>query len=370
MGTTKLSVNLDFLRSIAVLLVVGFHLAKFFNWRLDVLRLTDFGLLGVMLFFVHTTLVLMFSLERQSTEKRGSLFLPFMVRRCFRIYPLAMLVVSAVYFLQIPSDLRWGGIDLFHQTSVNFMSNLLLIQNVTGQKSNPGVLWTLPIELQMYIALPALFLFAVRARSIKVVLLLWFAITGAWLAIGSACGILPLKDGGFQSPLELLLKVTRFVPCFLPGVIAYKLWTRHRSWSATRWPVYLLACCAGFVLIPGNDPVEKGWLVCFIIGCGVSYFRDLPQNRLTYVFKHIAQYSYGIYLLHQFAIWVGFVVCSRVPVSVQASVFVITLICLSAGLYYTVEAPLIKLGVRLSEYLTLDSLLSDRETSISESRTF
>ena len=83
---TTSSANLDLLRAFAVLLVVGFHLVKFFNWRVATMRVTDFGLLGVMFFFVHTTLVLMFSLERQSAGAGTSLFLPFMVRRCFRIY--------------------------------------------------------------------------------------------------------------------------------------------------------------------------------------------------------------------------------------------------------------------------------------------
>src|SRR5580700_1204820 len=81
---TTNSRNLDLLRSFAVLLVVGFHLAKFFNWQIETLRVTDFGMLGVMLFFVHTTLVLMFSLERQSAGSSASLFVPFMIRRCFR----------------------------------------------------------------------------------------------------------------------------------------------------------------------------------------------------------------------------------------------------------------------------------------------
>ena len=103
---TANSANLDLLRSFAVTLVVGFHLAKFFNLKFAGLRITDFGLLGVMLFFVHTTLVLMFSLERQSMRPAASLFFPFMVRRCFRIYPLALAVVLCVYLFHIPSDLQ------------------------------------------------------------------------------------------------------------------------------------------------------------------------------------------------------------------------------------------------------------------------
>ena len=53
------SLNLDLLRSVAVLLVVGFHLAKLLNWQPGIVSVRDFGLLGVMLFFVHTTLVLL-----------------------------------------------------------------------------------------------------------------------------------------------------------------------------------------------------------------------------------------------------------------------------------------------------------------------
>jgi peptidoglycan/LPS O-acetylase OafA/YrhL len=112
---TTNSRNLDLLRSFAVLLVVGFHLAKLFNWQPGALRVTDFGLLGVMLFFVHTTLVLMFSLERLHAESGDSLFVPFMIRRCFRIYPLAILVVAFAYLFRIPSDLQFGKFNLLHQ---------------------------------------------------------------------------------------------------------------------------------------------------------------------------------------------------------------------------------------------------------------
>jgi len=133
---TTNSRNLDLLRSFAVLLVVGFHLAKLFDWKLATLRVTDFGLLGVMFFFVHTTLVLLFSLERQSRSSGKSLFLPFMVRRCFRIYPLSMLVVATVFLLRIPSDLQFGKFNLLHQSAGNVIANLLLIQNVALQKAN------------------------------------------------------------------------------------------------------------------------------------------------------------------------------------------------------------------------------------------
>ena len=99
------SFNLDFLRSVAVLLVIGFHLAKLFNWQFGRLRVTDFGLLGVMLFFVHTTVALMFSLERPAREferatvpaLHGSAVLPASIR--WRFWWLPSFTYSE--FLQI-----------------------------------------------------------------------------------------------------------------------------------------------------------------------------------------------------------------------------------------------------------------------------
>ena len=348
---TTNSRNLDLLRSFAVMLVVGFHLAKFFNWRFEKLRVTDFGLLGVMLFFVHTTLVLMFSLERQRAGSDTSLLVPFMIRRCFRIYPLAILVVTFVFVFHIPSDLQFGRFNLLHQSAGNFLANLMLIQNVTRQKANPGILWSLPLELQMYLVLPALFLFATRVKSAWAMIAFWCSAVALWFAAGLSAGLLPLSEGGIRSPMEALLKFTRFAPCFLPGIVAYKLWRQPRFLPAWCWPIFLVLCCAMFMWLSGSEPIETGWFICFTIGLGVCLFREMRENLLTRVTKRIARYSYGIYVLHYFAIWIGFAICRRLNVGLQIAIFAAVLVSLSVLLYHTVEGPLIKAGVKVSEKL-------------------
>lgn len=346
---TTNSGNLDLLRSFAVMLVVGFHLAKFFDWRFEKLRVTDFGLLGVMLFFVHTTLVLMFSLERQSTASSRSLFVPFMIRRCFRIYPLAILLVTFVFLFHIPSDLQFGRFNLLHQSAGNFFANILLVQNVTLQKANPGILWSLPLELQMYLVLPALFLFASRVKSSWGMIAFWWFAVALWFATGFSTGMLPLSEGSIRSPAEALLKLTRFAPCFLPGIVAYKLWRQPRFFPASFWPIFLALCCAAYLRLSGSQPIETGWFLCFTIGLGVCFFREMRENPLTRLTKRIARYSYGIYLLHYLAIWIGFVVCRRLNVGLQIAIFAAVLGALSVLLYHTVEAPLIAAGVKISE---------------------
>src|SRR5271163_66338 len=73
--------NLDLLRAVAVGLVFVFHLALTMGY----VGLGDPALCGVLLFFVHTALVLMMSMERLGLSGR-SLYTTFFVRRIFRIY--------------------------------------------------------------------------------------------------------------------------------------------------------------------------------------------------------------------------------------------------------------------------------------------
>jgi peptidoglycan/LPS O-acetylase OafA/YrhL len=77
----------------------------------------------------------------------------------------------------------------------------------------------------------------------------------------------------------------------------------------------------------------------------------MRSTAITSLTKQIARYSYGIYLLHYFAIWVAFVVFRRLNVAMRAAIFLAVLVSLSVLLYHTVEAPLIGVGVKVSEKL-------------------
>ena len=105
--------NLDILRAIAVLFVLTDHLSNTQQWRLYGIRHEVVGHAGVLLFFVHTSLVLMLSLDREMEGARSSrsrIYLAFLVRRFFRIYPLSVVTVLFVLFQRaLRLDRVWGS---------------------------------------------------------------------------------------------------------------------------------------------------------------------------------------------------------------------------------------------------------------------
>src|SRR5437667_4195908 len=97
----RLSANLDVLRAIAVLLVLAQHLCKrMYVDRIGWIPTSSLGHFGVLLFFVHTSLVLMYSMDR-SGPTGPSLLKNFYIRRIFRIYPLSILTVLVAFLLHL-----------------------------------------------------------------------------------------------------------------------------------------------------------------------------------------------------------------------------------------------------------------------------
>ena len=99
------------------------------------------GRLGVILFFVHTTYVLMMSMQRRGLTG-PTLVKDFYVRRGFRIYPLALAAVATVILFGIPRT-PWSGLHP-ELTPVTVLSNVLLVQDLTGAPALLGPMWNLP----------------------------------------------------------------------------------------------------------------------------------------------------------------------------------------------------------------------------------
>jgi peptidoglycan/LPS O-acetylase OafA/YrhL len=335
MNRLRESPNLDLLRASAVLFVVVFHLLLFFQKTvLGPFNFHSIGHWGVLLFFVHTSLVLMFSLERSGAGKRlNTLFLGFYGRRCFRVFPLSILIVSVVYALHLPvGHLNAGIFIALHLNRFDLLSNLLLIQNLTHSDSIIAPLWSLPFEMQMYLVLPALFLVARRSRSVLPVLGIW----GMSVA---------MVLGSRHIYRYHLADLVVYVPCFVAGIVAYKLAeSRTGNWPFVGYPITIAAITTFF--LRGPSP-ERGWICCLLVGLLLPQFREMPENWLRKCCQHVARYSYGIYLTHFICIWLAFVGLAALPVAVRWAALLATLFAFPVLLYHTIEAPMIRLGNRL-----------------------
>ncbi len=338
MNATRESANLDFLRGMAVLFVLIDHVFVFFGepqaWFFQPRIL---GILGVLLFFVHTCLVLMFSLERQEAKfGRANMFRIFMIRRCFRVYPLSMLIVTLIYVFQIPqADVRTFGFGPMPVDFGGFVSNLLLVQNITDSRNILLPLWSLPYEMQMYLFLPALFLWIRSVRSMLLLLALW---------------VLALAVSVVQFSTGLHPKLLWLVPAFFPGVIAY--WASKRY--TPRLPFWLFGAglvvgALVFMAAPGPGATFKGMPFCLALGFALPWFTELQNPWLRRASHLLAKYSYGIYMTHMLCQWAAFVLLRHLAFPVQAIVFVALLAGVPVFLYHTVENPMIRLGNRWVE---------------------
>ena len=320
--------NLDFVRSCAVLSVIAEHVLLAYGIQhIGRVQMGWLGIVGVLLFFVHTSLVLMWSLERKPHT------LDFYIRRVFRIYPLALLAVFLTIGLHAP--LAGNPLKFFWYfpppTWKSYVGIILLAPNVIGGYYPMSVMWSLPYEVEMYLVLPVLFFF-IRENFSRILLLFLLLVE-----IGICRTLFP----GAQHNFFLV------VPYFVPGVIAHIGFRRDRP----RFPAWMLApalflCWAIFLLHPGW---RQGYGVCLAVGLGLPLFRQFNAAWIKRASHEIAKYSYGLYLAHPFSLALGVYLMPHQPVWLQLVVVFVSMAAFSVGAYHLLEKPMIRLGSRVAQ---------------------
>jgi peptidoglycan/LPS O-acetylase OafA/YrhL len=265
----------------------------------------------------------MMSLERSQTAG-VSLFTNFYIRRFFRIYPLSAACVLVVF----ATHLNLHQSSIYHVwTWKELLANLLLIQNLVYVKDMIFVLWSLPLEVQMYIFLPFLFLLAARC-SIRTLYVIWFA---------------SVIIGIVQPHISGRLNVLSYAPCFIPGVIAWRMIPKCAvKLPGGLWPLGLAASTVVWWFADRQHGMYFRWAFCVLLGATIPFFAEYSSQWLRAICKTVAKYSYGIYLSHLFSMTLAFMLIRNR--FAEWSAFCILSFVLPYLMYHLIENPGIRLG--------------------------
>jgi peptidoglycan/LPS O-acetylase OafA/YrhL len=295
---TKYRADIDGLRAIAVLSVIGFHAFP---------SAVVGGFIGVDIFFVISGFLIS-SIILGGLEKGNFSFLEFYARRVKRIFPALLVVLVAVYTLGwvvlFAGEFRQLGKHIVG--GAGFVSNLMLWGESgyfdKAANAKPLLhLWSLGIEEQFYIFWPLLLWFASKRH------LSLLPLTAVVCAVSFALNIGTVGSdvvAAFYSPL------TRTWELMLGAALAYA--TLHKSWVlvgtgqrhlALRSLSGIVLICAGMLTIT-TEQAFPGWLAllptagaALVISAGPHGWlnRVVLSNRVLVWFGLI---SYPLYLWH------------------------------------------------------------------------
>ncbi|MEF3075910.1 acyltransferase [Methylobacter sp. Wu1] len=331
----------DFWRSIAVFLVVLAHTLIWWGNPIffKLIEPSLLGSTGVAIFFVLTSYVLMLSLDRLKKQS-NKLYIDFITRRFFRIYPLAIIIVIFYYYCNIPSSFEKGiGFLPVYVSKSGFIQNILLVQNFTIEKNVLGPLWSLPYEFQMYLLLPIIFTYIGSEDSKWRSIFLFFILCLCFFVANNKMDTINNLFSYFQIPAY-----TKWGLCFIPGVIAYYAQKQFKGKQLNFiyiWPILGLILFSRML----NYDFFIQILSAILVGFTLVIINDEFNPYLKKLCTIISKYSYGIYLSHMLAIYLGFELFGKTLIG--WSVFLLSLFILPMICFHLIEKPFMDYGKRL-----------------------
>jgi peptidoglycan/LPS O-acetylase OafA/YrhL len=355
--------SINLLRGIASFAVVLFHVRQFLWIGLNDLQIksdisfwdkfaswfslpTFFGGSGVTLFFLISGFCIM--LPYNSENKKKFNFKEYFTRRFFRIYPPYF--VAIVFTLVIELILYNFNLGVVSDKTTYF-NVIFMIQNyTTGGLHSNGALWSLPIEMELYLMFP-LVLIIIRKLNLKTLLF-----------VSGACSIiaLVLQLKGMQF-LNQNFVINWLLWC--SGAVLAELYLSSKLKKPYRIVNFLGLFFLGIAMLGAIKQVEPSLLTYlygiffFILLWNLLVFDEVLFGRLsTNVIRGITflgNISYSLYLIH----YPFFILCGSIwfkyygekPVNYFIPVFFSLLTLPLAWLFYKfIELPTHKLAKRVA----------------------
>lgn len=275
---------LDLTRFFAALFVVLYH----YTYRPDsvdfstINTISQFGYLGVPLFFMISGFVIAISAENRSA-------IQFAIARFLRLYPTLW---ACVFFTVIVT-----GVLSYRNYSTNqILFNLTLINEYFGFSDIDGVYWTLKQELKFYFCVFILLIIGIFNKY-KIWITIWAFITTAY-----AFWQQPFFMGWFISP--------GYSSLFISGIILHLI--QKYGWSKFNASILTLSFAismintynqsSGFIASPNETQKVAACLIValfYLILLGLSKNWIGITHRKLYV--TLGSLTYPLYLIHNVA---------------------------------------------------------------------
>jgi peptidoglycan/LPS O-acetylase OafA/YrhL len=317
--TGRLS-QLDGLRAVAAMSVVGFHYTARYDTALVHAQPLPFSLpwghLGVELFFVISGFVILMTVDRARSPAD---FVFSRVSRLFPTYWVAVLLTALT--------LRTVQMPGFERTAFDIVVNLTMVPNQFGVASIDGAYWSLGIELMFY----------------AWVLLLWRlgALRRPALAIAAACAVSLAanlsEQVGLRWPSAVkTLWMTQWSPWFALGATLY---AHHARGLPARVTLGLVAL-AVVAIASGGQPVVAALAVVACLLVHGAARGSLPILGIRPLVA-IGRVSYPLYLVHQALGWWVIVSLQQAGVPALGSIMIAASLAIAAAfvLNRVVEEP-------------------------------
>ena len=166
-----------------------------------------------------------------------------------------------------------------------------------GIGSYNGSLWTIPVELQFYFLLPALY-WLIRKRTKNQTSCFWLA-WFAFVAIGFAASLMfpPLQNPEGEPTLQKLIRYSFFPHffLFLSGILLQRLKAYESKWIAGKGAYWLAAYLAFYYVVP-TEPVTyvPATLLLGIVTVSMAYTMPSISKKIL----KGNDISYGVYIYH------------------------------------------------------------------------
>ena len=351
-------IQLDVLRGVAILLVLGSHyvigprLAGFL--RIPATLWHRFGFSGVDLFFVLSGFLVGGLLMRELRVYGKLDVRRFLIRRGFKIWPVYYLYLLAVTLLLIVNNVHFAvSLPVLVTPNLLNFQNYNILRMPYGAPMIAGHTWSLAVEEHFYLLLPLLLLFLARGDKRR---LAW--IPAIAVALDIVCLLMRLRLVGrpFEGWTQVMPTHLRIDSLFTGVVLAYWYHFRPDIMAALYRRRALLLMASAVLLAPmcifpidekpfvasyGFTCLSLGYacllLVCVNTPVGEGRLGRWFHSRTANALAFVGGFSYSIYIWHLDFImtpinkWVSNGLLSGVPAPLRWTVLMTAYILTAIG---------------------------------------